>query len=135
MAVDEIGKQRLKAVTLWVLLASGAAYLFVFEPGRTGIFLSCPFHTLTGLNCPGCGTTRGLHQLLHGHFIAAFELNPLMLLGLPILSYALIVYTRAAITGQPMPQFTLSPKCGWLLTGLVLGFWIFRNTLFYPFAT
>ena len=133
MSFDGIVNRRLTAAALWLLLAGGAAYLFFFQPGRTGFFPACPFRTLTGLNCPGCGTTRGLHQLLHGHFVAAFELNPLMVLLLPILGYFLIAYTRSAITAHPMPQFSLSPKYGWLLTFVILGFWVFRNTSAYPF--
>ena len=135
MAFDGIVNQRLKAAGLWLLLACIAAYLFFFQPGRTGIFPACPFRTLTGWNCPGCGTTRGLHQLLHGNFIAAFELNPLMVLVLPFLGYALIVYTRSALNGRPMPQFGLSPKYGWLLTGLIIAFWVLRNTPVYPFPS
>jgi hypothetical protein len=133
MSFDGIVHRRLMAATLWLVSAGGAAYLFFFQPGRTGLFPACPFRTLTGLNCPGCGTTRGLHQLLHGHFVAAFELNPLMVLLLPILGYYLLAYTRSAITGQPTPQFSLSPKYGWLLTVVILGFWVFRNTSVYPF--
>ena len=133
MSFDGIANRRLMAATLWLVSAGGAAYLFFFQPGRSGIFPACPFRTLTGLNCPGCGATRGLHQLLHGHFIAAFELNPLMFLLLPMLGYALIAYTRSAITGHPMPQFSLAPKYGWLLTVLILGFWVVRNTSVYPF--
>jgi len=124
---------RLLAGGLWLCLLIGAAYLYFFEPGRTGIFPVCPFHTLTGLNCPGCGTTRGLHQLLHGNFVAAFELNPLTMLLLPLLGFALASYTRSAITGRPMPQIALSPKYGWVLMAMILGFWIFRNTAAYPF--
>ena len=39
--------------TLFTLL-----YLRFFNPATpgTGYYPSCPFHTLTGLNCPGCGT-------------------------------------------------------------------------------
>lgn len=126
-------RRRLSVAGVWVLVALGAAYLFAFNPGRTGIFPSCPFRTLTGFNCPGCGTTRGLHQLLHGNFVAAFELNPLIILTLPLLGYLLITFTRSALSGRPMPQFSLSPKYGWLLTILIVGFWIFRNTPAYPF--
>lgn len=133
MSFDGMVNRRLTAAAIWALLAGGATYLFFFQPGRSGIFPACPFHTLTGLNCPGCGTTRGLHQLLHGHLVAAFELNPLTMLLLPILGYSLIAYTRSAITGHPLPQLSLSPKFGWVLTGLILGFWVFRNTSVYPF--
>lgn len=126
-------RRRLQAFALWLLLAGGAVYLFIFQPGRTGFFPACPFHTLTGLNCPGCGTTRGLHQLLHGHFVAAFELNPLMMLMLPVIGYFLIVYTSVVLSGRPMPQFRVPAKYLWLLSALILGFWIFRNTSVYPF--
>lgn len=135
MAFDGIVNRRLTAAALWVLLAGGAAYLFFFQPGRSGVFPACPFRALTGLNCPGCGTTRGLHQLLHGNFVAAFELNPLMFLMLPILGYCLVAYTRSVITGRPMPQLSISPNYGWLLAVVILGFWVFRNTSVYPFPS
>lgn len=123
------------AAALWVLLAGAAAYLFFFEPGRTGFFPLCPFRTLTGLTCPGCGTTRALHQLLHGHVLAAFELNPLLLLALPVLGILLILYTRCAIGGRPMPQIVLPRKYAWGLYALIFGFWILRNTAIYPFPS
>ena len=123
------------AVALWGALTGAAAYLFFFEPGRTGFFPVCPFRALTGLNCPGCGTARGLHQLLHGNVLTAFELNPLLVLTLPVLAYILISYTRFAITGRAMPQVAFSPKYVWLLSALVLGFWVFRNTAVYPFPS
>jgi len=135
MFADGIVRQRLKAVALWGLLASGAAYLFFFEPGRTGFFPLCPFRSLTGLRCPGCGTTRALHQLLHGHALAAFELNPLLLLALPVLGILLIVYTRCAVDGRPMPQVVLPRTYAWAICALVFGFWVFRNTAVYPFPS
>src|SRR5438105_6971227 len=126
-------QQRIWAAAIWLLLLIGAAYLYVFEPGRTGLFPICPFRALTGLNCPGWGSARGLHQLLHGHLITAFAFNPLLIAVLPILAYALFAYTRSAITGRRAPQFLISPKYIWLFMGVVLSFWIFRNTSIYPF--
>jgi hypothetical protein len=130
---DGIGNRRLIAAAIWLACAGGAAYLFFFQPGRTGFFPGCPFRALTGLNCPGCGTTRALHQLLHGHIIAAFELNPLTFLLWPFLACCLIIYTRSAITGRPLPRMSLSPTYGWILMIAILGFWVFRNTAAYPF--
>src|SRR5687767_9946485 len=69
--------RRSTVIAIWSLLAAGAVYLFVFEPGRSGFFPICPFRFLTGFTCPGCGTTRALHQILHGHILTAFTLNPL----------------------------------------------------------
>jgi len=132
---DGIVKQRWTAAALWGLLSIGAAYLFLFEPGRTGFFPPCPFRTFTGLSCPGCGTTRALHQLLHGNVLAALELNPLLALFLPLLAFILISYTRSAVTGREMPQVILPRKYVWAFWGLVLAFFVIRNTPVYPFPS
>jgi len=133
MFVDGIVRRRLMAAALWGLLAGAAAYLFFFEPGRSGFFPLCPFRALTGFNCPGCGTARGLHQLLHGNALAAFELNPLLALLLPVLGYLLLSYTAYALAGRAMPRVVLPQKYVWVCSALVLGFWILRNTAVYPF--
>ena len=39
-------------------------------------FTICPVRLLTGIPCPGCGITRSLRELLHGHFAEAFRLHP-----------------------------------------------------------
>jgi Protein of unknown function (DUF2752) len=55
----------------------------------------CVFHELTGLPCITCGMTRSAIQFFHGHFLAAFQWNPLVfaaLCGLSIFNaYAFIV--------------------------------------------
>lgn len=51
----------------------------------------CMFHNVTGIPCPSCGTTRGMMQLVQGHFSEAFRMNALcyvqafFLLILPVL--------------------------------------------------
>lgn len=60
--------------------------------------LSCPFHRLTGLDCPLCGAQRMLNALLRGEWGVAFESNPLLMLSLPLL---LLWCTRLAF-----PRFT-----------------------------
>ena len=133
MRFDEIVNKRLTALLIWLSIALGATYLFIFEPGRTGFFPACPFRTLTGFTCPGCGSTRGLHRLLHGDIVSALEFNPLMVLSLPFLLYALVRYTAAAVSGRPLQRHNLDPKYIWMLFGVIMSFWIFRNTRFYPF--
>ena len=46
--------------------------------------LLCPFHWLTGLNCPLCGGQRMVVELLHGHVTEAFWLNPGLAVGAPL---------------------------------------------------
>jgi hypothetical protein len=135
MVADEIVYRRLSVFMLWLTIAVAGALLFVLEPGTSAFLPGCPFRALTGFSCPGCGTTRGLHQLLHGNLIAAFQLNPFMILALPFLLYALLNYTNTVLRGKPIRRNTLPAKYIWALFGFVLFFWIFRNTPFYPFTT
>jgi len=71
------------------LLAFGL-FLGVFiygnnNPESSGFFPSCPFHSLTGWDCPGCGSQRATHHLINGRVVQAFGYNPLMVLSIPYL--------------------------------------------------
>jgi len=135
MVMDEIVRRRLTVALIWLALALGGLYLFIFEPGKSGFFPACPFRTLTGFTCPGCGATRGLHQLVHGHLVAAFMLNPLMVLAIPFLLYALLRHTTTVMLELPVRHNTLGAKYIYGLFGIVLLFWVFRNTPWYPFPS
>jgi hypothetical protein len=50
------------------------------DPATTWWMPSCPLYALTGLLCPLCGSLRAVHALLTGAPVAAFELNPLLVL-------------------------------------------------------
>lgn len=127
--------RRSTLVGIWLLLISGAIYLFVYEPGRTGFFPVCMFRLVTGLTCPGCGTTRALHEILHGHFLAAFMLNPLLLLAIPVLLFAFVRYSVTVLRGDIPRKNALPAPYIYALFFIVVGFWIFRNTPFYPFVS
>ncbi|HET6669681.1 MAG TPA: DUF2752 domain-containing protein [Pyrinomonadaceae bacterium] len=135
MFVSEIANSRIGVVMLWLTLAAGGVCLFLLEPGKSRLLPVCPFHALTGFTCPGCGSTRGMHQLLHGNLGAAFEFNPLLLLALPFLLYALLSYSQRVLRGQPAQTNALAPKYIYTIFGAVLFFWIFRNTPLYPFVS
>lgn len=47
------------------------------------MMLPCPFHVLTGYDCPFCGGQRMLIALLHGDIVAAFCFNPVLFCLLP----------------------------------------------------
>ena len=80
------------------------------------------------MQCPGCGSTRAFYQLLHLHPIAAFKLNPLMVLTLPFIVYGFLGFTRSALMGQPQRRVFIPPIYLWAWLVLLIFFWIFRNT-------
>jgi hypothetical protein len=55
------------------------------DPYRSGAYLGCPFYLLTGLYCPICGSTRALYDLAHLNLSAAWGMNPLFVLVVPLL--------------------------------------------------
>ena len=127
--------RRSTVIAIWLFLLAGATYLFVFEPGRSGFFPPCIFRVLTGFTCPGCGTTRAMHQLLHGHFLTAFTLNPLLLVSLPFLLFALLRYSVIVMRGGVPSHNVLPASVIYGIFFAILSFWIFRNTPFYPFLS
>ncbi|MDQ3017400.1 MAG: DUF2752 domain-containing protein [Bacteroidota bacterium] len=70
---------------LFVIAGIGLILIYGLLDPAAGHFPQCPFRLLTGWLCPGCGSQRAIHQLLHGHFIASFNHNQLFL---PSLAYA-----------------------------------------------
>lgn len=72
-------------------VAAGAIAVFYFavDPEQVSYAPFCLFHKLTGLQCPGCGSQRMAHALLHGDFAAAWHYNALLLCFLPLLAFML----------------------------------------------
>jgi hypothetical protein len=67
-------------------LAGALTYIGLNDPHRPGsVFPPCPFKTLTGWDCPGCGGLRMTHDLLHGDLAAAVQDNVYLLVGIPLL--------------------------------------------------
>jgi hypothetical protein len=125
-ALGRVKQSRVGTLLLATAVITAAVVLFVFNPATAGFYPFCPLHRLTGLLCPGCGALRAIHELLHGNVVAAFHLNALLVLSLPVLAAvaARLFYLR--IRGQPV-SFGISGGVFW--TGFVIAvlFGIFRN--------
>lgn len=106
-----------------------AAVVYIYDPSLNGFYPECLFHRLTGLYCPGCGSTRAMHQLLHGNIAAAFKLNPLTVTALPFLIFGML-----AETGVFTPQKRPSARYINMLIAAVVLFWILRNIPAEPFT-
>ncbi|MFD2673249.1 DUF2752 domain-containing protein [Marinicrinis sediminis] len=97
-------------------------YLKVWLP-VTNIGVPCVFHSLTGLDCPGCGMTRASLALLNGDLYQVFRFNPLIFFIAPLYIAFLIA--------SKMQKRQLSQ---WLIVIMVisaLAFGILRNVPFF----
>lgn len=101
--------------------------VYFFDPARSHLYLTCPFHALTGLYCPGCGTVRALHQLAHGHLLAALKFNPLAILTLPFLGYSFFAWCLKTAVNRRLWKTPFPAFGGWLVLSIVLCYWVLRN--------
>ena len=110
-----------------LLAAAGLAMIYALDPRNSGTYPVCPFLGLTGCYCPGCGTLRCLHQLLHGNVVGAFGYNPLAVLSLPFIVYSYATgAARAFRIPAPRPVF-VHHRLIWALFVGIIAFWILRN--------
>lgn len=68
----------------WLLLLLAAVCFTLaraWDIRITRLMLPCIFHTVTGLYCPGCGGTRAVRLLCHGHILESLYYHPFVLYG------------------------------------------------------
>lgn len=65
---------------------------FLLDPMKTPWMPKCMLHVITGLDCPGCGSQRAAHALLHGDVAGAFSANALLVVMIPYI--LLILYAE-----------------------------------------
>lgn len=51
--------------------------VYMVDPSEAVWMPKCPWHALTGLDCPSCGSTRALHHMMHGELARGLEFNPM----------------------------------------------------------
>lgn len=104
-----------------VVILGGIYYMV--DPATSRFMPKCILHTLTGLDCPGCGAQRMFHALLHGDFAAAWEANPFLLCCLPLLVMGIWADLRPGL----FRRITYSQWFIWGFAGAVILWGILRN--------
>lgn len=90
--------QRLRRLLTGLLLVAAVGAGYALWVNLTHLAIPCPFHAITGLQCPGCGVTRLCLALLRQDVAGAWQANAVLLLLLPLLGvllgYRAVVYVR-----------------------------------------
>jgi hypothetical protein len=117
---------------LATVAAGAVAVLSRIDPNATGNPLpACPFYAVTGIWCPGCGSTRCLHALVHLDLPQAMAMNPLLVLSIiPMLVMALHGAGLWPTALQPLLRLVARPML-WMV--VIVSYWIARNLPWYPF--
>ncbi len=117
----------------WLLAVLGLGFLVViyayYDPETNPIFPKCPLRELTGYKCPGCGSQRAIHDLMHLDFSSAFQHNMLLVISIPYI----VVGAVFDLIKYPSPRLALwrqrlfGTKAILTVLFLIIAFWIGRN--------
>lgn len=132
----DLRKKRIRLILVTLMFLGFLYYFFQFNPSRNeGAFLRCPSNLIFGINCPGCGSQRALHYLLHFDFFNALRNNVLFVIGFPFVLYFLLIsfFNKWNGTKKTIPFITNKYVIIGLLIVIVL-FGILRNIPIYPFT-
>lgn len=107
-----------------VILALVVVYYF-YDPSVSAFFPKCPFRSVTGLPCAGCGSQRAIHALLHGDIAKAAEYNFMVVVFLPLLF--ILGLSSIFRTKYPKMYYTLHHRyvC-YGVFAIVMLWWILR---------
>ncbi len=117
----------LRAALPPAIIALAAILLLRFPPAQYSFYPQCPIYELFHLQCPGCGATRAVAALLHGHFIEAMNLNALIISLLPFaVAYGIVCYRRC-LQRKPLHWPQPRPTVIYAAFAVTAVFTIFRN--------
>lgn len=123
-------KKHLLTLVVALIATTTVLIFFYIDPNIYPFFPKCPFLVLTGLECPGCGSQRALHQLLHLNIASAFSQNPLIVLYLPYVVLGIYLEYFGGNKKLPGVRNTLYGKRAAIIILIsILLFWIGRNIL------
>jgi hypothetical protein len=117
-----------------MLLTVAVFLLWRFDPREVRIPL-CTFHSMTGLQCPGCGATRATHELLHGRLLSALQYNAFWIGVLPLAVYQAISESLRLARGRGL-KHDLTRRPGLLIALAAVGllFAVLRNIPSFPWT-
>ncbi len=111
-----------------ILFVAALVVFFVFDPQDVAIFPKCTFKTVIGYDCPGCGSQRAIHDILHLHFADAFAHNALMLLLIPYIILGFSLEFLSLKKRFPRIEKIFFGKWGALaVVSIILIYWVLRN--------
>lgn len=126
--------KRILNIGLLIGFTGLAVLFFVLDPARHDLFPRCLFNSITGYYCPGCGSQRAVHSLLHLDFAGVVSYNFLFLPASLLILYHYLHPFLNRIFNWKLPNIFYFKSTPFIILGVVIIFWILRNLPFYPFS-
>ena len=120
-----LGEARALPATLAAGAVCAGALIALVDP-EGGAYPACPTRALLGVDCPACGTLRGLHALSRGRLTEALDHNLLLVLAVPLGVVAWLGWVRAAagvpVAARSVPRWAIA-----LAVVVAIAFAVLRN--------
>ncbi|MDE6835743.1 MAG: DUF2752 domain-containing protein [Muribaculaceae bacterium] len=117
-----------RIILILLLVVAGGALYFAVDPSCSGWMPKCVFRMVTGWECPGCGSQRMLHAMLHGDIREAWHFNPFLFFMIPVI----ILYLLPEVMPGKFPKlFRILHSTGSIvcIAAAICAWWIGRNLI------
>jgi hypothetical protein len=126
--------KRIIQIGLLTVISILAALFYFLNPAEHQLFPKCIFYSTTGYHCPGCGSQRAIHSLLHLDFAGVVSNNILFLPAALLVIYHYVHPLLNKLFNWKLPNIFYYKSTPWIILVIVVLFWILRNLPFYPFT-
>jgi len=124
---------KLKYILLFIFGLILVLLYYSVNPSEVNFLPKCPLYATTGIYCPGCGSQRATHYLLHLNFMGVMRQNVLYLLALILLVYHSIILLLNKFFNKHYNSILNYKKTPIIILIVVIMFWILRNLPLEPF--
>ena len=119
-----------RALVFFALVFFVFLYKF-YSPVDYSFFPKCPFLSLTGYKCPGCGSQRALHSILNLDLQSAISHNILTISFIPYLFFGIIIEKMNTQSNKVLfiKKLFFGQKAIYTVLFIIVSFWLLRNIL------
>ena len=127
--MHKLGKRTFLALAVVILAVALATAYYFFDPVEVRWMPRCIWKVATGTDCPGCGSQRMAHALMHGDFVGAWHANAYALCMLPVVIF-LLWLEFDKVRYPKLYAAVHRPAVISSLLATVILWWAFRNIVF-----
>ena len=121
-------KRALWAILLIMLVLLLAVAYYFFDPVEAAWMPKCIWKVMTGTDCPGCGSQRMAHSLMHGDLIGAWHANAYAICMIPVIGF--LIWLELFRDKYPIMYSRIhAPWMIWILVASIFAWWILRNLI------
>lgn len=123
-------RRKIIFVLVVVLVIGGWLFFRTYNPYEHPYFLRCPIKTVTGYDCPGCGSQRTFHFLANFNIRDALHENVLLVIALPYLLFGFALeYMPRRPWREKLKNRFYGRIAAYIAAVVIIAWWILRNVI------